>query len=1348
MKRKLLFLVSLLTTSMLLSACDLGGNGDNGDGGEGSSGGNNNGATFDGNQNEAINKLYQLGSTQGFELTIKTMEDDGEEVEETFGFKSDIFWIKEDAAYQNVANGIDYYDYDSTKQSYDYEATLPPQAYASLNELVKQFTSEFYIGYQMLSDPAFAGSITAENAVTFLGRGAKEYTYSYSVMGQEANFKIIFDNETGITLKVLASATAGDGGESYAEYEITSFKTGDQVVPPRLNKSSGQGGEGGQGEVTGDVFSNKLLMYVSNESANVYANSQLALFADGKFELSFLQAGYQVVIFGAYTVAASKSSATLVTEKVYKDQGKQTSVMVETWTLAYADGAYQLSITGGKVNYRAAGGQPTHYVIPGQGGETGDVENFVNHSFTYISQQNAEAFINSTVALFDDGTFEVVTTQNGSLLVYLGQYTVNASDTAATLSVTKYYSAVSGAYTEQAVGNWIFTLQQNSYMLSMAGGPTVYYRLSSEAPVHADIPADGGQTVDDPKYQVNAAKWEEIVVNRGILSLTGNFTMVTSDSSGQTKYEFDGNKVHYLYQTATFANEYFYEFTSLTSGYVYYKGDGGKWTKEDVPADFHLLFDGYIGILPIPFNKVTYNSTSHYYGCSQWSSVGSDGQTDSYQNPRFYFENGNLIKTSYTHWNVDSVYNFSAYGLTSVTLPEVSGGQQTDDDARYKITSSIWNDMIVDADLISLSSNFTAMVTSDDLNGRNQYEFDNGKIHNLYSDGYEEYREYSTDTSGKKYLKNDGVWAQSEFGFSDNISITGYMRTLFPLFNDIGNIEFSQLTFNTRTKQYELNSWSYNGGSTFTSIAFSFDNNKLMKVTYVVDRISHETEFSKYGTTSVTLPEVGSGGQGQGGEGGQTESKWPAEDIATKLRSLELDVTIPAPGVEDQYIDSVTDVISADNASLLITITLNNANYSAVVFSTFVGGFTGFNLDYNSSDLNNGVYVLFNESKDTKITLTYIRGYEVVTVLIEKNEAQEESGYPAKEIAAFFSEAEIDTTFPSFEMDNVSYSFFGSAEEMMGALTMSPKDENTITAIASNAETILLKAGFKVAYGPSEGEEGGLSPIYIDPSAQYFVIVQSFAYEGEYSVTLMIGLDSEEMTSNVSFTYPQEKIASFYPEGLQDSIPSSIAVANSTYQVYGDGDGFMLWISPQPSVDGSGLPPERALSNVQTALTRAGYVLNEELDNAYVSANGEIIVYLELIDNKMIQLMVYFNLEEEPPIEEEPFDVEYTLVWDKGSWTKPITDGDAKIYAYVWDNENNHEWIELTPILGEDGTYCFDLTVSNTWTGVKIVRFAPDSDIDWQKGEDGSVNEGVEIWNESGNYELNGKGGVITFVVR
>ena len=692
MKRKLLYLLSLLTTSGMIVACGGGGvvGGDSSDGGDKGSSGGENAIKLPNTMEEAANKFYQLGQRQGFEITVLTIDDETNVREtNTIGFKNDVLWIKESSAYKRDGTNLETYNYDEQNRYYDFQGSIQESANLSFDSIIKNLTASFYIGYEY-ANYAELGSFTSSKSTTYLSRPATEYVFSYKALDGQADFNIIFDNETGITLKVSGTATVTGSETSSSTYEITSFVVGNAVAMPTLHKGNG-GGEGGEGgETQTDVFSNRLLMYVSNQNASLYVGSQLGLFADGTFELKFTQDGYVVVIFGNYTVADSKGYATLITTRVYKDQGKQTSTMNETWLLSYADNAYTLNVSkNGTVFFNAAGGEPSHYVIPGEGGETGDVENFVNHAFVYVSQQSAPDFENSEIGLFDDDTFEIVTLVNGKMIVYLGSYTVNTADTEARLSVSRVYSEASNSYSD-GVGNWILGIQKNGvYHLAMPG-KTVVYNVTTSAPIHADIPADEGQgqTGDDAKYKVTEAQWNNIVINHGLVSLTSNFTVVTNDTTGQTKYEVDNGKVHYTFAASAFTTEAFYEFTSLTSGYVYSKVDG-RWIKENVPLDMHQLLDDSIGILPVPFEKVVFNSSSHYYSCNSWVVNQGAVNQDTYQNSRFYFEEGNLIKTSYEHWNIDYLYNFNGYGTTSVTLPEVSGGG-TDANARYKITSAIW----------------------------------------------------------------------------------------------------------------------------------------------------------------------------------------------------------------------------------------------------------------------------------------------------------------------------------------------------------------------------------------------------------------------------------------------------------------------------------------------------------------------------------------------------------------------------------------------------------------------------------------------------------------------------------
>ena len=1174
MKRKLLFLASLLSTSMVLTAC-----GGIGEGGSGSSG-----IALPNTAEEAVNMFYQYANNTGFEITYSTYDDESAQPEvNTVGFKNNTFWVKESVAYKKDGTNLEMYEYDATKGTYEFQVVVAETQQTSLDAMLKNFTAVFYAGYDY-SLASAAGSFSSKQDITFLGRQATEYTFTYAAMDANASLKIVFDKSTGITLKIYGTASSGEGSSS-AEFEVTSFLFGEAVRVPTLNKPSGQGGEGGggQGGEGGggqqdvDYFSNKLLVYVSHQNANMYVNSTLALFDDGKFELSFQESNFLVVKLGEYSVGANKTVATLSVKKVYKDRDQQYSAMNETLALTYADGGYSLKVsTTGVVNYLASG----------------------------------------------------------------------------------------------------------------------------QAPTHADIPEEGGQTGDDAKYKVTETQWNNVIINNGLISLTSNFTVITSDSSSQIKYEFDNGKVHYT----SSVNDMYYEFTSLTSGYVYYKNNNA-WTKQAVPADMHQLFDEYIGILPVPYSKVTFNSITHAYGCNSWTKVDSSGAQDSYQNPRFFFEDGSLIKTSYTHWNVENLANFSAYGQTRVTLPQTGG--QTDTNARYKITSAIWEEMILDAGLVSLTSNFTAMVRSSDMQGQNKYEFDNGNIHCLAADGYEYYQEFTSQSGGYTYSKNEsGVWTKS----NNTFGISTYMNSLGML-----PLEFSQLTFNESTHEYELATFNdpYGGGVYASNIAISFDNNKLLKMSYTKDGIYHETECAKYGQTSVTLPEVGGGGQ-------QT-SKWPAEDIAAKLQALGINVTVPAPSINDEYLQNVTATVPADNSKLQIAITLTVAEAAAYLFYSYSSAFSGFSVDYGSSDVENGIINLFNEAKDILIQLSYTEGSSTLYITIS-----EFAGfpYPASQIATFFTALRLDVTFPDLSMDDVSYSFMGYPEEEFGMLMMTPLGDNTTASIMSNAGTILVRNQFKVVYVPVDSNEGGLNTLYIDPTCTYYV--NFYEYEGQVYLNVAIG--GEEMASAVDFEYPQAKINAFKPEEVSDTIPS-LAVDGAVYMIGEDGNGFQLQIHLQP-----GMNAENIISSLQTRIGRSGYVAGE--DEGYHSANNQIAIYFNNCLDKIVEIQVRFVEEEEPE------EVTYTIVCDN-NWD--ITVDDAAIYAYMWKANGEYQWVELTPEKAEDNTISFTLDTDSSWVGMKIVRFSPESEIAWKYGPEGSVNENVTIWNETGDIELGGKGGEIHF---
>ena len=187
-----------------------------------------------------------------------------------------------------------------------------------------------------------------------------------------------------------------------------------------------------------------------------------------------------------------------------------------------------------------------------------------------------------------------------------------------------------------------------------------------------------------------------------------------------------------------------------------------------------------------------------------------------------------------------------------------------------------------------------------------------------------------------------------------------------------------------------------------------------------------------------------------------------------------------------------------------------------------------------------------------------------------------------------------------------------------------------------------------------------------------------------------------------------------------------------------DGDGFQLQINLQPGMEAANI-----LSNLTTRIGRAGYLFDED-DEGYHSANNQIVIYINNIDNKMLEIQVRFIEEEEPPVEEEE-NVTYTFICDNTNFD--ITSDDARIFLYVWDAEGNVDWIELYYEESGQNQKEFEVEISNKWIGCQVVRFAPDSEIAWKPSDEEST---VTIWNRTSEREdvsLDGKGGEVHFTL-
>ena len=1294
MKSKFLFVVSLLLAGSLV-ACDLGGGGNNNQGG-GDNNQNSNSSSGDVTINlgttieEAKNKLHQLGLEQGFEITFRSEGEAGEADDGvdtmTVGYKSDVLWVPENAAYKKVDTNIELYEWQADKNSYEFQGQVPESTEISLDYYLGRLTNALYIGYEIASNPQ-AGYISAVKDTTFLGRAAKEYTYSYRGAEGSADIKLIFDKDTGITLKVEGKAMTASGDASSGMFEITSFKVGSQVTVPTLNKNSGeggqQGGEGGQAQT--DVFSNKLLMYVSNENANVYVGSKLALFADGKFELTFSENGYLIVMLGEYTVASNKTSATLSVKKVYKDQGKEYSTLSETWTLTYADNAYALQVSAkGKVNFMASAVAPTHADIPaegqggqGQGGES-DVDNFVNHLFVYVSQQSAPTFVDSTVALFNDATFEIVTHENGKLIVYFGSYTVNASDTEASLTVSRVYKEQTGNYNDY-VGNWKLGLQKNGvYHLNMPAA-TVVYNLSSELPTHQNLPSEGqGQQggEEDKRFQVTSTIWNTIVEENDIVHLDSNFTVmvVSSDNpTGYVQYKFDNGKVRILDHSLYGDYEYYRYYTEEGATEYTQNTQTGAWEDKDLGTVNNISVYNSISVFSVvrvPFAQVAYSSDTHGYECASFK----DQYGAEYTDIRIEFDNNQLTKASYKdQYGYYHESEIAARNATKVTLPEVGGGS---------LTPAQLNDLVRNR-VYAFDS---ATAPADYPNARKLNAMFAGNTISFFTDDTFEF----VYNKMPNYETGEGVEGQYVFQgtyqVQEDANQNGY--------NDI-RVTFTKAYFNGVENNMVV------GGSAVFKITPSINTMTIEE--YVSESIIITCLYAKVENATPTHVQIV--------EPPVVEDKWPAKDIAAKLSQLNLNVELPVPYTDNANIVSVTDEV-VDN-TLKIVITFSSSLYvqseSYYYFNRSGGENPAFTIDYNLCD-GDGVVGYANADKTIQALMSLDEDTNAITIIVSKYGRP----YPTNDIAIFCRSNELTSPLPSLQMDNVSYRF----DPEYGELFMTPFGNNTVENILSQMETILLRNRFTVQYNRGN-EEDPLEPVYVDPSQQYYVTY--FEIMGAICVNITVSDQAPWFAIN---KYPTDYINTMYPYGMRERLPD-LSIENAIYSYSGFGEGFYIEMSMQLGMNAKSIVDElgqRLLDN------RYKFV-----DGAYESPEGSIRVTFEIFEDKLILINVYLDYEVE--------DVTYTFV-NHNEWE--IEQGVEELWVYLWDANGDYLW---TPLLKDDESGAYYIETDSHWIGCKVVRFEKDSVIDWAYGPDGSANAGVTIYNETGDIYLPGVTGDIDFTL-
>ena len=227
MLKTLKFLTLPVLSLVALTGCNSGDGGDGGDTSEPTS----SGESLPYSEDQVKNKLQQLGETSGFEITLVGESDGESEGTVTFGMKGKAAWLYTDegkGGYKIAEDKLYIYTYDEDLQTYEPTEMPVDNPQESFDLYVEGATSSLYYAYDLTT----GGDFTKVGGVTHAGRAATEYRYVFAGYGVSVQWKVIVDNELGITLYWGGSGSSVDGDSGSASLDVTVFKTGSAVVVP------------------------------------------------------------------------------------------------------------------------------------------------------------------------------------------------------------------------------------------------------------------------------------------------------------------------------------------------------------------------------------------------------------------------------------------------------------------------------------------------------------------------------------------------------------------------------------------------------------------------------------------------------------------------------------------------------------------------------------------------------------------------------------------------------------------------------------------------------------------------------------------------------------------------------------------------------------------------------------------------------------------------------------------------------------------------------------------------------------------------------------------------------------
>ena len=808
-----------------------------------------------------------------------------------------------------------------------------------------------------------------------------------------------------------------------------------------------------------------------------------------------------------------------------------------------------------KVTFPTVGGQ----------GEIHDENPFINKMivFSYMETTSVDnerwesMFQNSFMNLFAEGNFEFIYLNQGKPSAFLGTYLVSEKLDAATLYVTKRYDGVSNMYIEDNLTYYLRLVEgddgtvyyQYDTQLGSSDRGSLFFVDSGVAPTPYDLPDDpnAGGGEEDKQYKVTEAVWNKWFFKQEHLSSTFNATIQAVSPDGQKVIEIDQRKIHLTMvdaQGKTTQTFYEYKGNDKYDSY-YYNETKAQWIKQEAELGANW-FDLDLGLLPLPFEKVSYNEFQKYYSCSYFKYTPDPEYPtyyEEYQNIHVAFLEEKLQKIEYKYLGSQLTFTYSKYNNTTVTLPSTGGGTVTPDNYNELLRNSVYD--------------YIGLVNAADLTGAEAIGTTfTGSYISFFNDDTFEYVRF-------KDINQAGTVVDSEVaiigtfkvvdGKDASYKVVGLTATMM-----ISNGVTEEVDNETMTIRYYIED---------NQLKMPLDNNGNYNGPCALFSHTNKTP-EHYEYTGPVVPP-------------QPQSNWPLEEIQRGLTSIGLaNETIP----ELQNIASGT--VRTTEKSVVITCSFADEVTAASAFAGYASVLMNaeFSPVYSSfSDEDDTSYTFTSKSGEMALTFTYAGGTSGTIT------AEPASKFPSEEVAAYLSSKGWTDKLPDLLLSLDATCQFDSTDKYLLFTVSSGSEDAAIREIKS----ILARNSFvnKQFLGSNGVEEH-----YVSPNNQYVVYTKN----GGNGLVLVCFFSTDEMTPLLD-NYPADVIATQTPNYITDELPD-LSYRGAKYMVLAeDNEVYILYVTS------NGVTSDAVKQSIVQTLTRAGFV-SLDSDPDYYSMHNQIIV--------------------------------------------------------------------------------------------------------------------------------------------